>query len=167
MKGTISKQHRVKPQHEFSNCNHLNELSLIRGQVVLGLYIGDIFITDTKENMKIISDRVFRIHCDWAWNKPCKKKGPGYWCRERERESTRIIYFHMGRAFIQEWKVRAVQHQELMIVKKWWQSCERARRMALLRSLVSAFLSSDNKFINFSSKYSHGWSIAAVQGFGN
>lgn len=55
-------QHRLKPQHEVSNCKHVRELSLIRGQVVLGLYIGNIFITYAKENMKVISDKVFRGH---------------------------------------------------------------------------------------------------------
>lgn len=165
MKGTISKQHRVKPQHEFSNCNHLSESSLTKGQVVLGLYTGNIFTTDTKQNMKIIPDRVLRRHWDWARNKPCKKKGPGYWCRERERE--RIIYFHVERLFIQEWKVIVMQYQELMIVQKWWRSCEQAQGMPLLRSFVSAFWSSNKKFMNMSRKYSHGLSVAAIQGFGN
>lgn len=160
-KGQLVIQHRLKPQHEVSNCKHLRDLSLIRGQVVLGLCIGNILITDTEENTKIISDRVFRGHWDWAWRKSYKKKGSEYWYKERERENNLFSY---GKVIHPRIKSYSNATEELMTVQKWWQSCGQAQRMALLRSLVLAFCYSNKKFIGMASKYSHGLSIAAIQG---
>lgn len=80
---------------------------------------------------------------------------------ERERENNLSAY---GKVIHPRIKSYSNATEELMTVQKLWQICEQAQRMALLKSLGLAYWSSNKKFINMASKYSHGLSVAAIQG---